>query len=429
MSKSVAVIVAVALALLLAACKGGDGDTSNLKANIRFVHVSPDTDAVNIIYDSATVVTSLGYHGATPYQALDWGSKEVKVQSAVTGATYSDATISPTFQGYYTYLLFGGGSSMSTLLLSDSVADADSGKFYLRAANVATGIGSIDIYLLSAGTTIDQVAPTFSSLAYGGTATFTQFTAGDYSLVVARAGSKDVIYDSGKQTAAAKAKVTLLVYATGSGKLVNGALLYSDTSGTTTFIDSSLARFKFVNAATDIGSVDVLVDGSVALANIPYGLLSAYNTIAAGNRNFKIQASSSPGAYVYNQNTTLATATDNSLVAYSVQGTGSAGLIALTDNNLPPVSGKVKLRLVNASSDTAAYDAYVNFSKLLSGLAQGTASAYQQLDPGTYTVTFTPAGTTTQAASLTLQLDVGHVYTVYTYGRVSSLAVATTTDY
>jgi len=30
---------------------------------------------------------------------------------------------------------------------------------------------------------------------------------------------------------------------------------------------------------------------------------------------------------------------------------------------------------------------------------------------------------------LTLQLDVGHVYTVYTYGRVSSLAVATTTDY
>ena len=101
----------------------------------------------------------------------------------------------------------------------------------------------------------------------------------------------------------------------------------------------------------------------------------------------------------------------------------------MPDNNLPPISGKVKLRLVNASSDTTAYDAYVNFAKLLSGLAQGSASAYQQLDPGTYTVTFTPAGTTTQAASVTLQLDVGHVYTVYTYGRVSSLAAVTTTDY
>ena len=406
-------IFAAVLGLLLPACKGGDGG-SNLKANIRFVHVSPETDAVNISYDSTTVVTSLGYHGASTYQELDFGSHEIKVQSTASGAVYSDTQTSDTFYGFYTHLLYGGGSSMATLALADSVADADSGKFYLRAANVATGIGSVDMYLLPAGTTIDQVAPTFSSVAYGGTATFTQFTAGDYSLVVARAGSKDVIYDSGKQTVAAKAKVTLLVYATGSGKLVNGALLYSDTSGTTTFIDSSLARFKFVNAATDIGSVDVLVDGSVALANVPYGLLSAYNAIAAGNRNFKIQPSSNPGAFVYDQNKTLATASDNSLVAYSVQGTGSAGLIALTDNNLPPVSGKVKLRLVNASSDTTAYDAYVNFSKMLSGLAQGTASAYQQLDPGTYTVTFTPAGTTTQAASVTLQLDVGHVYTVYT---------------
>jgi hypothetical protein len=75
------------------------------------------------------------------------------------------------------------------------------------------------------------------------------------------------------------------------------------------------------------------------------------------------------------------------IAAAAVQGTGSAGLIALTDNNLPPASGRAKLRLVNASSDTTAYDAYVNFAKLLSGLAQETASAYRQFDAGTYTVT------------------------------------------
>ena len=241
MSKSVLVIVAAALALSLAACKGGGGDTSNLKANIRFVHVSPDTDAVNIIYDSATVVTSLGYHGASTYQALDWGSKEVKVVSAATSAVYSDITVNPTFQASYTYLLYSSGSSMQTQLLADAVSDAASGKFNLRAVNVATGIGSVDIYLLPVGSTIDQVAPTFSGVTYGGTAAFTQFATGDYDLVVARAGSKDVIYETGKQTMAANAKVTLLVYATGSGKLANGALLYNDTSGTTTFIDSSTA--------------------------------------------------------------------------------------------------------------------------------------------------------------------------------------------
>jgi hypothetical protein len=305
MVKSVAMIVAAALALLLAAC-GRDGGTSDLKANVRFVHVSPGTDAVNISYDSTTVVTALAYHGASAYQPLDFGSHEIKVQSTAAGAVYSDVTVSPTFNGFHTYLLYGGESSMQTQLLTDTVADAASGKFNLRAVNVATGIGTVDVYLLPVGSTIAQAAPTFSSLAYGQNSGFTQFSTGDYNLLVTRTGTKDTIYDSGKQTIATNTKVTLLAYATGSGKLVNGALLYTDSTGTTTFVDSSQARFKFVNAATDHGSVDVLVDGLAALANVPHGLLSAYSAIAAGNRNFKIQSSSAPGAYLYDQNKMLA---------------------------------------------------------------------------------------------------------------------------
>jgi hypothetical protein len=426
--KAVAAITAAVLSGLLAGCGAGNNNDGDFNAYIRFVHVTPGADAVNISYDSKTVVSSLAYHGASPYQTVDSGSKKVTVQSVVSGAVYSDTTLSVS-NSHYTYLLFGGDSSMSTMLLGDNVADAASGKFNLRVANVATGIGAVDMYLLPVGSTIEQVAPTFSNIAYGGSESFTQFTTGDYGFVVARAGSKDVIYESGKQTMSANAKVTLAVYSRGSGKLANGVLLYYDSSGTTTFVDNSLARFKFVNAATDLGNVDVLVDGSAALANVPYGLLSAYLTIAAGARNFKIQASTSPGAYVYDQNQTLAAASDYSLVAYSVQGTGSAGLIVLADNNLPPASGRAKLRLVNAASDATAYDAYVNFAKLLSGLAPGQASTYQQLDAGTHTVTFTRAGTTQQTASVTLELDSGHVYTIYMYGRNASGAIVTTADY
>jgi len=220
MKTSAAVIVAVVLALLLAAC-GGDGDSSKVQGNIRFVHVSTETDPVSISYDSTTVVSSLGYHGASTYQALDYGSHEIKIQSTASGAVYSDTQVTVTPATFYTYLLYGGGSSMVTLLLADGVADAASGKFNLRAVNVATGIGSVDVYLLPAGSTIAQVAPTFSSVTYGANSGFTQFTTGDYNLVVARAGSKDVIYDSGNQTMAANAKATLLIYATGSGKLAN----------------------------------------------------------------------------------------------------------------------------------------------------------------------------------------------------------------
>ena len=115
-------------------------------------------------------------------------------------------------------------------------------------------------------------------------------------------------------------------------------------------------------------------------------------------------------------------------MAYSIQGTGTAGVLALQDNNLPPASGRAKLRIVNVGSDGTAYDAYINYSKLLSGIAPATGSGYQEVDAATCAVGFSPAGTTTQAAMLTAELDAGHVYTIYVYGRNGSAAAVLTRD-
>lgn len=72
-------------------------------------------------------------------------------------------------------------------------------------------------------------------------------------------------------------------------------------------------------------------------------------------------------------------------------------------------SGKVKLRVVNASSDSTAYDAYANDGKVVSAITQATGSAYQELDSGTYILSFAPSGTTTQTTTLSGQtLDATH---------------------
>ena len=423
------VSTAVALGLLLGGCLQGGGNDTFSDGFYRFVHVSPGTDEVTISANGTSIVPSLKYHGATAYVELAWGTPEIKVHSAASGATYLDATVPVAGAAHYTYFLFGGGSSTISLSLRDDVPDAASGKFYLRDIDVATGIGSLDIYLLAPDSIVDTATPAFSAVAYRSSGAFTQFTAGDYNIVVTPTGSKEVIYDSGKQTFSSNAKVSLAIFATGSGKLVNAVLLLDDGSGTTTFVDNSAARFKFVSADTDVQSLDVLVDGTVALANAPYGSVSAYGPIAAGNRNFKLEASNAPGAYLYDQGQTMNGAYDYSLAAYGIQGAGSAGLVVLQDNNLPPPTGKAKLRSVNAGSDGTAYDAYVNSTKLLSGITQGTASAYQTLDGASYTLSFNPAGTTTAAATVTAPLDAGHVYTVYTYGRSGSAAAVLTNDY
>jgi len=421
-------LTAIALTLLLEGCLGGGGNETFADGFYRFVHVSPGTDNVTISADGNSIVSSLQYHAATSYIQLSWGTHAIKVQSVTSGATYADSMVPVAGVAHYTYFLYGGGSSTTAFSLRDDITDPAAGYFLLRDINLATGSGPLDMYLLAPGVTVDASTPAFSAIAYATSGVFTQVPNGNYNIVVTPAGSKEIIYESGNQAFSGSLKVSVATFATGSGKLVNAALLIDDAGGTTIFADNSAARFKFLGATADVQSVDLLIDGAVALANVPYGSVSAYGPVAAGSRNFKIQPSNTPGAYIYDQSQTLKSGVDHSLAAYSIQGTGSAGLLVLQDNNLPPPAGKATLRIGNAASDGTTYDAYVNSTKVVAGLAPATAAPYQTLDAATYTVSFNPAGTTTVAATLSAVLAAGHVYTVYTYGRSGSAAAVLTTD-
>jgi hypothetical protein len=420
-------LTAVVLGLLLGGCGGGGNDTF-ADGYYRFVHVSPGTDAVAISSDGNPLVSSVSYHAATGYFQLPWGTPRIKVTSAASGATYVDSLVPVAGSAHYSYFVYGGGAAPVALSLRDDVTDPSSGNFQFRAIHVATGIGALDVYVLAPGVTVDAITPAFTAVGYTTSTSFGQLAAGSYNFVLTPTGTKEVIYDSGVQTISAGGKVSLAVFATGSGKLVNALLMADDSSGATVFVDNPAARFKFAGATTDAQPVDLLIDGIVALASVPYGSVSDYGPVAAGTRNFKIQPSATPGAYIFDRNQAISGGYDYSLAAYSIQGTGSAGVAFLQDNNLPPATGKAMLRFVNDGSDSTAYDAYVNSAKLVAGIAPATASAYQSLDGATYTVSFNAAGTTTTAATLSAVLTAGHVYTVYTYGRSGSAAAVLTQD-
>jgi hypothetical protein len=429
MNKVMPVLILAAVGLSLGGCGGGGSADDGGQAHVRVIHVSPATDSVSVAFGSSTFTSSLKYHTATSYQDVAEGTPELKIQSLVTGAAFVDANVTLTKDIHYTFFVYGGGTSVSTTQFSDETGDAASGKFRLRLAHFGTGLGSVDVYLLPTGSTVATSTPTYSNLAYTANIAFSDYSSGDFGIVLTPAGAKEVIYESGKQKFAEKSKVTLAVFAAGSGKLANVALVLNDGSGTTTFVDNLDARFRFIHTATDLQTADVLVDGSLTLANIPYGSQSSYSSTGAGSHNFRIQSSDTPGAYLYDQTLTLGAALDYSFVAYSTPGTGAVSIFTLEDNNLPPSSGKAKLRVVNAGSDSTAYDTYVNYSKLLSAVGQATGSAYQQLDSGTYVLSFSPAGTTTQAATLTAQtLDATHVYTVYVFGRSGAAAAVLVKD-
>jgi hypothetical protein len=105
-------------------------------------------------------------------------------------------------------------------------------------------------------------------------------------------------------------------------------------------------------------------------------------------------------------------------------------LLALLDNNLPPLSGMANLRFVNAVSDGTAYDAYANDAVVLTNMGFATASPYQSLTAGTFSLGFAPTGTGQQAARLAgQQLAAGHVYTVFLYGRGAGVAAVLAQDH
>jgi hypothetical protein len=423
-----ALLTMAAFAVLLAGCLGSSGDQTFADGYYRFIHISPGAGNVSITANGGNVTSSLAYRAATNYYQLPWGTPPLQVQTNPGGVTYINNNIPVAGSGHYSYFLYGGGASTIGLGVRDDVGDAASGQFLMREIHLATGIGGVDIYLLGAGASVATATPIFSSLVYGGNTGFAGFSIGDYNLVVTPTGSKTVIYDSGKQSFPQNSKVSLVIYATGSASLVNAALLFNNSAGTTTFVDNPAARFRFLSATADVPFVDLLIDSAVALGNVAYGGASQYGPIAAGTRNFKLEPTSNQGAYIYDQNQPVAGGYDYSLAAFSYTGTGAAGLMVMQDNNLPPPSGKATLRIVNASSDTSAYDCYANATKLVAGIASTTATAYQVLDGGTYTLSFNPAGTSSATTAVEANLAAGHTYTVYVWGTASAPVTGVVTD-
>jgi hypothetical protein len=184
-----------------------------------------------------------------------------------------------------------------------------------------------------------------------------------------------------------------------------------------------------VQGAISVPSANVRVDNILTLSNVPYSGISGYGIYASGARDIKVESSAAPGTPLGEAIPTLAGGKDYSLVATSNLGTGAVSLLTLLDDNLPPASNKAKLRVVNAASDGGAYDVYSNFLQYLSNLQAGTASKYQQIDAGTYTFVFNPAGTGTAAASLVTTVSANGVYTLYLVGKSGQLTAVLSQDY
>jgi hypothetical protein len=166
------------------------------------------------------------------------------------------------------------------------------------------------------------------------------------------------------------------------------------------------ARIRVLHASPDAPAVDVLVDGTTVLENLPFREYSEYLAVPAGMHEVRVN--------VTGTSTTVLQAAPNFQAGrdYTAIAVGFAGgrspaldLMLLSDDNAAPASGSIRLRVVHAAPSAPAVDVYLttpfealgNKSAALTNVPFKAASGYSQVPVSLYQARVTPAGTKTVA--------------------------------
>ncbi|TMH00049.1 MAG: DUF4397 domain-containing protein [Betaproteobacteria bacterium] len=411
------------VAIAMTACNSGKGvtDPAVQFAMLRIVNLIPDASGpLNVIIDGHNFVSGLNFEGVTQYQQIDSGTRAIQV--SVAGGASNIITTSLSFTGItnYTLIIYGPVAAATNAVISDATIDPGAGNFNLRAINAATGVAAVDVYVTAPGANLDAAAPNIAGVSLSAASAFVTLPAGNVEIRITPASTKEVIYDSAARSLAEHSNVEGVT------------LLNIDSTGTSSTSPNLLAQFKVINGSSVPSPLNVFVNQNLLLSNIPFAGASSYQKTFAGSPTLSVEATATPGAALLTLMPTFGPGTDSSILL-----TGPAGALqalVLSDNNLPPVSNRARVRLVNGSTDVSALDVYVNFSKLVSSLAMNAAMSGLEFvaDPvagTTYEFDFNVAGTSQSSLKMPgVALFGGKTYTIYVVGPQAALSGVFTGD-
>ena len=410
--------------IALAGCDSGNGVGATPNATrLRIVNLVPNATFITVTLDNdSPVVTGLGFQQLTGYLQVTGGTREFKVSFDNNQTFIIDRSFIIVIGSDNTFVVSGPvEETAGSLLIDTQLLLPNGGTFDARALNTATGSILLDVYLTPPGTDLTATAPSIFNVPVSAAASpFFAVNTGDYEIRVTPSGTKEVIYDTGVVSFGDKTFVELVIYSTGSSRLVDVALLNIDSNGTGQVMPSLLSEFKLLNASSLGSPLNVLLDGNLVLANVPFAGVSSYQITTAGAHQIQVQAASTPGANLLTIPVNLGPAADTSVAV-----SGSAGALqglVLSDNNLPAGLSHARIRFVNASPDFPALDVYINFVVQFPNVVTNSASPYTEIQADlsgsvTYEFDFNLAGTTNRVVSVPGVVVIANkTYTVYVVG-------------
>lgn len=162
----------------------GCGSSGN--TNIRLVNALSSQSNLDLLVDSKSTANSVGYGAASGYSSITSGSHDVQAEASGTTNIVSDQTASLAANTYNTVLVTSG----ATQVLTDTHTAPSSGNISIRVVNGSSILGTVDVYVVSSGTNIATVNPTFSGLAFPSASAYTSLAPGSYQVIFTPAGQK-----------------------------------------------------------------------------------------------------------------------------------------------------------------------------------------------------------------------------------------------
>jgi uncharacterized protein DUF4397 len=152
---------------------------------------------------------------------------------------------------------------------------------------------------------------------------------------------------------------------------------------------AATGSLRVIQAAESTATLDVLVDGGVAINGLGTGTISSPVSVPAGQRVVEFRPAG--GATSPNQ-LQLAVLADSEYTAVVIDSSTVLNPIALTDSGGIPAAGKTKLQVANFASLAGPIDVYRRqpdfdgLVDLMFPFAYRAVSGYVQSDPGVWQV-------------------------------------------
>lgn len=403
-------VAVVAAGLLLNLGSGGGEDRT--KAHVRLVNASGSYPALALKIGDDSVTGSAAYGESAAYTDISPGSRTADVSRPGSATLLSSSTVSVSRGDYYSVLAFDRAGTMSTLLLDENTGKPDGGRALVRVVNAAADAGSLDVYVTGSGETLAESTPLQSAAAYGTLGNFATLNSGSWRLRVTAAGSKTDLRLDVPAVAFDSQSVATLVLTPGVGGVLVNALVVVQEGGIAKAANPQ-ARVRVVGGVSGGAAVSASVAGTALMSAVAAPSLTGYTLVTAGTAAV---AASADGVAAALSSAPLAGGGDYTLLVYGTPAAPQAVMLA-DDNTLPQVATQARLRLVNGLADTAVAAALrLDFVAVAEGVAQGTASAYANVDNTTSAQLDVSAGASTIVSVTDRDLLANSAYTLFVLG-------------